>query len=152
MFAPVITGHDRDAGFFHEGLGLCFVPHGADGRRRRSDENDARGGARFRELRVLGQEPVAWVNCLRAGFLRSVNDFGAVEIARVGRRRTYPKSLVGKRDMHRRAIGVRIDGGARNAKPPGCPDDPAGDLAAIGDQDFRKHRVSYHTLTPRRAP
>ena len=78
------------------------------------------------------------------------NDFGAVEIARAGRRRTYPKSLVGKRHMHRRAICVRIDGGACNAKPPDCPDNPAGDLAAIGDQDFRKHRVSYHTLAPRR--
>ena len=109
-------------------------------------------GAAFREVRVFRQKPVAWVNCLSAGFLGRLNDFGAVEIARAGRRRTYPKSLVGKRDMHRRAIGVRIDGGARNAKPPGCPDDPAGDLPAIGDQDFRKHRVSYHTLTPRRTP
>jgi hypothetical protein len=54
--------------------------------------------------------------------------------------------------MHRIAIGGRIDGVARKEKPPGCSDDPADDLAAIGDQDFRKHRVSYHTLTTHRTP
>src|SRR5205807_2428542 len=52
LSTAMIARHERDPGPLHEGLGLRFVSHGADCRRWRSNENDARTGAAFREIRV----------------------------------------------------------------------------------------------------
>ncbi len=49
-------------------------------------------------------------------------------------------SLVGSRDMQGLAIGIRIDGHRRDPEPTRRPDDAAGDLAAIGNQDLFQHR------------
>ena len=51
--------------------------------------------------------------------------------------------LVGHRDMARAAIGVGIDRDRLDAEPPRRLDDPAGDLAAIGDQDLGEHQTAH---------
>ena len=45
--------------------------------------------------------------------------------------------------MHGIAIGVGIDGDGGNAHLPRRLDDAAGDLAAVGDQDFLEHARSF---------
>jgi hypothetical protein len=42
--------------------------------------------------------------------------------------------------MHRAAIRVGVDSGGRDPNQPRLFYDPAGDLAAISDQDFGEHR------------
>ena len=46
-----------------------------------------------------------------------------------------------RRDVARVAIGVGIDGDRADAQPPRGRDDPAGDLAAVGDQDLGEHQT-----------
>ncbi len=48
------TRHHRHAGLFHQRLGAILQAHGAHGRRRRADEDDAGIDASLRERRVLG--------------------------------------------------------------------------------------------------
>ena len=54
--------------------------------------------------------------------------------------------LVGHRDMARAAIGVGIDRDGLDAQPPRRLDDPAGDLAAVGDQDLGEHQAAHFGL------
>ena len=54
--------------------------------------------------------------------------------------------LVGHRDMARAAVGVGKDRDRLDAEPPRRLDDPAGDLAAIGDQDLGEHQTAHFGL------
>src|SRR5690606_4206091 len=49
--------------------------------------------------------------------------------------------LIGHLDVQRVAIGVGIDGNGGDAELLRRFDDPAGDLAAIGDEDFLEHQL-----------
>ena len=46
------------------------------------------------------------------------------------------------RHMQRIGVGIGIDRDGAQAHAPGRPDDPAGDLAAIGDEDGLEHLTS----------
>jgi hypothetical protein len=48
--------------------------------------------------------------------------------------------LVRQRDMHRLCIGRGIDRDGADGETPRGADDPARDLAAVGDQNFVEHR------------
>ena len=61
------------------------------------------------------------------------------EIGLGGRRRADMHGLVGHFDMQRVLVGVGIDRDRLDAHLAGGLDDAAGDLAAIGDQDFLEH-------------
>ena len=64
-----------------------FRSHGAHRRRRRTDEDQSRRRRRLRRMRVLGEEAVAWMDCLGAG-PACRRDYGSnVEIAVLRRRR-----------------------------------------------------------------
>ena len=80
---------------------------------------------------------------LGAGRLAGRDDPFGDEIALRGRRRADMHGLVGHLDMHGVAVGVRIDRDRRDPHPPRRPDDPAGDLAAVGDQDFPEHAARF---------
>ncbi len=49
--------------------------------------------------------------------------------------------LVGHLDMQGVLVGVRIDGDGLDPHAAGGLDDAAGDLAAIGNEDFLEHRA-----------
>ena len=96
----------------------------------------AEGGA-------LGQESVAGMDGFGAGRLAGRDDLFGDEIALRGRRRADMHRLVGHLDMHGVAVGVGIDGDRRDPHLPRRLDDAAGDLAAIGDQDFLEHAARF---------
>ena len=77
---------------------------------------------------------------LGAGFLASVNDAVAAQIAFGRRRRSDQDRLIGLAHMQGLGIGFGIDRDGRDAHPLRGADDTAGDLAAIGDQDLLEHR------------
>ena len=132
--------HGADLRGIGEFLRFDLVAHRLDRLRLRADEDDALGFQRPAEGGALGQEAVARMHGFGAGLLASLDDLLGHEIALRGRRRADMHRLVGHLDMHRVAVGVGIDRDRRDAHPARRLDDAAGDLAAIGDQDFLEHR------------
>ena len=88
---------------------------------------------------ALGQKAVARMHRLRAAFLAGGDDILDHQIALRGRRRPDRDRRIRHLDMQRVAVGVGIDRDRFNAHAPGGLDDPAGDLAAIGNQDALEH-------------
>ncbi len=82
----VIAGHNRHSRFFHQRLGAILQPHGADGSRRRADENEPGLRASLCEIGVFGQEPVARMNTVGRGFFRDIDQpfDGEITVAWLG--------------------------------------------------------------------
>ena len=104
-----------------------------------ADEDDAGGFERPRKGFALGQEAVARMHRLGAGLAAGLDDLVDQQVAFRGRRRADEDGLIGHLDMQRVAVGLGIDGNGLDAHPPGGLDDPAGDFAAIGDQNSFEH-------------
>ena len=98
-------------------------------------------GAGLGEAGILRQEAVARMDRLRAGVPGRRDDPVGHQVALARRRPADMDGLVGHRDVARVAVGVGIDGDRLDAEPPRRLDDPAGDLAAIGDQDLGEHQA-----------
>jgi hypothetical protein len=79
------------------------------------------------------------MHSFRAGRLAGSDDLVDQQVGLRGRRRADVDGLVGHLHVHRLRVGVRIDGYRLDPHPPGGLDDAAGDLAAVGDQDFLEH-------------
>ena len=91
---------------------------------------------------ALGQEAVARMHRLGAGLPAGLDDLvdHADRTAAAGGG-PMCDGLVGHLDMQRVAVGVGIDRDRLDAHPARGLDDAAGDLAAVGDQDFLEHAV-----------
>ncbi len=105
----------------------------------RPDEDDPGVFARLREVGIFRQKAVAWVDSLRPRLLRGVKDDVVFQIAFRRGRGADGNGFSRLADVHRMAIGFRIDGDAGDSHPVEGPDDAASDGAAICDQDFPKH-------------
>ena len=141
LVAAVVTGHQRHAGFFHELLGLGLQTHGLYGRGRRADEDQAGFDAGPRELFVLAQKTVARVNRFGAGGACCFDDAFPAQITLAGGATADVHRLVAGCHVLGAGIGVGIHRHRLDGHAPGCGRDAAGDLAAVGDQDFFKHAV-----------
>ena len=139
LVVAVIAGRERHAGLGHERLGGRLRAHRADRRRRRTDEDDAFLRARLGEGGVLRQEAVARMDRLGAGRLGGGDDLGADQVRLARRRRADVHRFVGHANVARIGVGVGIDGDGGDAHPARRLDDPAGDLAAVGDQNLAEH-------------
>ena len=149
LIVTVVARRDGHVGLHHERLGRRLRPHRPDRRRRRAHEGDPRRRARLGEVGVLREEPVARVQRLRAGALRGGENGRdrQVRLARGGG--TDAHGLVGEADVARGAIGVGIDGDGAQAHAAGGLDDPAGDLAAVGDEETFEHAVHIRKMPKR---
>ena len=116
-----------------------LVAHRLDGARVGADEDDAGVGERMRESGALGQESVARMDGLGAGLLAGGDDLVDQQIGLRRRRRADGDRLVGHFDMQRVLVGFRIDRDGPDAHVPRRLDDPAGDLAAVGDENLLEH-------------
>ena len=83
------------------------------------------------------------MDSFRAVVSRSPKDVFDIEIALAGGRRPDMRSFICHADMERCAVRIGIHGDARDASLPKGTNDPDGDLAAIGNQDF----AEAHALT-----
>ena len=135
----VIARHHRHPGLLHQRLGAAFQSHGADRLRRRADEDEAGLCARLGELGILRKKSVARMHTLRAGLPRHLDQLVDAQIAFGRRRRPDRISLVALPNVKRACVSVRIDRDGAKPKPRGGARDPAGDLAAVGNQDRREH-------------
>jgi hypothetical protein len=107
------------------------------------DENDASLIQRAWKGFAFGQESVTGMHGLRAGLAAGLDDLVDQKIAFRGRRRPDQNRIVGHFDMECVAVGFGIDGDGLNAHAAGSLDDPAGDLAAIRDQNSFEHVLVY---------
>ena len=98
---------------------------------------------RARKGLALGQEAVAGMHGLGAGLAAGLDDLLDHQIAFGGGRRPDQDGLVGHFDMQRVAVGLGIDRDRLDPHAAGGLDDPAGDLAAIGDQNSFEHVLAY---------
>ena len=108
----------------------------------RTDEGDARLGARCGQLGVLGEETVSGVHGIGAGVFGDADDLldrqvGADRTARL----TDLVGLVGLQSMRRVAILVRVHRDGQNAHLVGGTERTDGDLTAVGHQEFRDHAL-----------
>jgi hypothetical protein len=135
--------HRRDLGFGSGFLGFDLVAHCGDGPCVGTDEDDTGLTERTRERFTLGQEAVAGMHGFRAGLAAGLDDLVHDEIALGGGRRPDQDGLVGHFDMQRVAVGLGINRDRLYPHAAGGLDDPAGDLAAIGDQNSFEHGLVY---------
>ncbi len=125
----------RAAAFFE----LDLVAHRGDRLGIGSDEDDARGSQRAGESRALGKKAVARMHRFGPARFAGLDDLVDHQIALRRRRRPDGDRGIRHFDMQRVAVGFGID---RNGLYPHAAcglDGPAGDLAAIGNQDALEH-------------
>ena len=148
-----IARHHRHARALREALALDLVAHGGNGGRARTDEHQPGRLHGLDEARILRKEAEARMDRLRARVERRPDDARAVQIAF---RRCGPADrhrLVRHAHMQGAGVGLGMDGHGADPEAPGGPRDPAGDLAAIGDQDPAEGRRpgghGFRRLRPR---
>ncbi len=134
-----ITRHGRDLGLGGRLLGFDLVAHRRDRARVRADEDDAGRLQRARKRLALGEEAIAGVHRLRARLAAGLDDLLDHQIALGGGGRADQHGLVGQLDMEGVAVSLGIDRNRFNSHLASGLDDPAGDFAAIGDQNAFEH-------------
>jgi hypothetical protein len=121
---PAAPRDHRDAGVFRELLGADLVAQAPHGVGRRADEDDAEPVAELGEAGVLGDEPPAGPDGVRARGREGGLEPRVVEVAdfplAVGlvddRGGTERESLVGFPHEHRAAVGVGVEGDGEDAR------------------------------------
>src|SRR5262249_15382056 len=99
-----------------------------------ADEDQAGIGASLREIRVLGEESIAGMNRFSAALAGGHDDGIDIEIAFLGSRGADRRRRIGELHMQRIAVGVGVDRDCAKAHALCRADDPASDLATVGDQ------------------
>ena len=105
----------------------------------RPDEYDACRRECDRERFALGEKTVARMDSFSAGALARLDDTIDDEIGLGRSSRTDVDGLIRHFDVESVAVGVGVDGHGGDTHAPRRLDDPAGDLAPVGDQDFLEH-------------
>ena len=93
-----------------------------------------------RECGVLGEESVARVDGVSTGPLCGVDDPLNGEIALRSLTGADVKRLIGVENVPRRTIAVRVHRDRAQAHLATRPDNPDGDLAAVGNENFHETR------------
>ncbi len=125
----------RAAAFFE----LDLVAHRGDRFGIGPNEDDARGGQCAGESLALGQKAVTRMHRFGAARLAGLDDLVDHQIALCRRRRPDGDRGIRHFDMQCVAVGFGIDRNGLNSHTACGLDDPAGDFAAIGNQDALEH-------------
>src|SRR5215208_5156425 len=126
----IAVGHDRDAGFPSQPLGLELVAAGPQHLRRRPDPGQSCALDRLGEICVLGEEPVAGMDRVGVALPRRADVLLQVEV------RDDVLGLAGRARVQRVTI---VRGRHRNRRDPELaagPEDPQRDLAPVGYEEF----------------
>ena len=134
------AGNGGDAGVGCNPAGGELVPHRRDGVRWRAYEGDARLGQRLGKRRALGEEAVARVHRLGARLRDRGQEGIDIQIALGSGGRADVDGLVRHARMQSAHVGLRMDRDRADPQALRGADHPAGDLAAIGDQDLGEQR------------
>src|SRR5204862_5011971 len=84
--------------------------------------------------------------------LSRADDCGNVQIALCGRRGPNAGGFVSEANVQRVAVDVAVDGHRADAHLFAGPDDAAGNLSPIGNQDFAEASRSVHNIADLQLP
>ena len=98
-------------------------------------------GAHLREAGVLREEPVAGVNRVTAADEGRGDERGLIQIAATRFRGTDADGFVGEAHAERVSVRLGVGEDRRHPQVAARPQDPDGDLAAVGDQDLAEHQA-----------
>ena len=149
---PSVPGSSGSPAFFMARRAR-LVAHQPDHFRIGPDEADVARFAHFGQIRRLGEEPVAGVDRIGAGNFRGADDGRHVQVAVGAARRADAHVLIGKPHVQGILVGLRVDGDRLDTELAAGDDDPHRNLAAVGNQNFLKHRsvLLSRTNAPRTA-
>jgi hypothetical protein len=142
---PLRPRHERDARRAHLLLRAHLVAHALHDLRGRADEDEVRLLARARESGVLGEEPVARVDCLAAARLGGGHDVRDPQVAVGGGRRPDADRLVRQLDVQGVPVGGRVDRDRLDVELVQGADDAHGDLATVRHEDTGEHPLARKT-------
>ena len=134
------TRQDGDFRLLHRLASFILLAHQPHGFGSGPDELDVRSAANLGEVRVLTQQAVAGMNGIDIGDLRGRDDGRDIQIALRRSRRPDADRLVGKTDVERVAVRLAVDGNRADPEFFAGADDAKRDFAAVGDEQFSKHR------------
>ena len=144
----VHSGQYRYPGLGHGLLGRHLGTHRRDGLRRWTDPGEPGVGHRRRELRVLRQEAVPRMHRVGTGPQRGRDHEVAAQVS-VGRRGArQPHRPVRLPHVQRVSIGIGIHRNGFDAERAAGGEDPAGDLAPVGDQQPADHGRLTRVIAP----
>jgi hypothetical protein len=127
-------------------LALDLVAQRLHGGDRRADELDLAAAAHLGEVVLLAQEPVARVDGLDVGDLGRGHDAVDAEVALVGRGVADADLLIRQVQVGGVGVGRGVHDGRLDAHLAAGPDDPQGDLAAVGYEDLGEHSAFYSSV------
>ena len=139
------AGHQRHAALLRQRAGSGLVAQQRQLLWRGADKAHARCRAGGGELGVLAQKTITGVQGIAAMLTRNLQQMRTIQI---GRRAADIEchGFISCGHMRGRRIVLRIDGQAGNAQLLQRTNNAQRDFAAIGDQDFFKHRTLALTL------
>ena len=135
LVIALIARHTGHPGCDHRAFRTRLVAHHVDRLLRRADEDDAGIGAGLGEGGVFREEAIARMDRVGASVFRCLDDRIDQQIGFIDRCGSDADGVVGHLDMRRAGIGVGIDRDGAHAQGLGRAHHPAGDLAAIGNQE-----------------
>ncbi len=145
------SGQHRHPHFAHERARALLDAHQPDHVRPGADELDAGCLADLGEAGVLAEEAIAGMDGVHVGDFRGADDGGNVQVAARALGRPDADGLVGEADVGTVAVRLGIDGDRLDAQLLAGADDPNGDFAPIGDENFLKW-YGWQTEPPRTPP
>ena len=110
---------------------------------RRADENDSGVFASGGERGVLAEEAIAGMDGRGAVFAGGVQDAVDTQVALRGRRRADELGFIRHPNVDRIAVGGGVDRDGGDAHLAQGADDPDGDFAPVGDEDFAEHQGEF---------
>ena len=149
LILPHISGRYGDARSDHQRLGGILKAHGADAGGRCADPDQPCRLDGFGELGILRQKAIARMDRGRARLLRRGENFLRDKVAFAGGGRSDAHRLVRLAHEGHSCVDVAMDCDRANAQASGGADDPAGDLAPVGDKKGLDHH--YILNRPKRA-
>ena len=138
----VRTGRGGHAGLFGQRPADRLVGQRLHRARTGADETDVATLANLGEMRVLRKKTVAGMNRVHVRDFRRADDAVNAQITFRRRRFADANGFVGQLHVHGIGIRLRINGHGADVQFLAGADDPNGDFAAIGDQNFFKHGLS----------
>ncbi len=131
---------DRHAGLDHAAPGFGLVAHATNHFGAGADELDSAFGADIRQFRIFGEETIARMQGIAAGFHRQIDQLARVQVA--GQRVLADEiGFVGALDVQRMAVGFGEHRHRANAHFGTGADDAYRDFPAVGDQQLLDHAV-----------
>jgi hypothetical protein len=138
--AGLVAGDDGHARRLHRRTRRRLRPHHAHRVPARADEGQPGRSHGVGEIGVLGEKAVAGVDGVAAARQRNFQDTVAAQVGVARGWWADEGRFIGQRHVQGAGVGVGVDGDGGDPHLLAGADNANGDLPAIGDQDFAKHR------------